>query len=139
MSLFQVQPKHQEPPARITSRSLLAKANAQLKARVTEHIARFKEFWDGAAKPSDIVADMGPQAAQYLALASESFRHIATLATIAGKNVDDVLPPKYYMPRLPLVAHEDGTVTVTPVEGLDDWGRPVVPPRDLPVMPPDQP
>ena len=131
MSLFPLPTPPSDPPAKSIALSLLAHANRTLGEHITEHRARFHEFWDGPVTPAAIAAELGAYGSQYLAAAAESVRHIATLAAIAGKTLDDVLPASDYTPRLPLTANADGTVTVGTVDGLDEWGRviPVVEPQ----------
>jgi hypothetical protein len=127
MSLFNLPSAPQDPPAKSIALSLLAHANRALSERIAEHRARFREFWDSPVPPAAIAAEMGAMGAQYIAAASESVRHIATLAGLAGQTLDDVLAPDDYMPRLPLTANDDGTLTVGTGDGLDAWGR--VPPQ----------
>lgn len=128
MSLFQLPTPPVLPAADSIAQSLLIHANRTLTERISEHKNRFREFWNASVPPSGIAASLGPLGGLYLAAASESIRHIGTLAAIAGQQLDDVLPQEYYMPRLPLVVNEDGSVTVSSVEGLDDWGYPIINP-----------
>lgn len=134
MSLFALPNPTPPPPSESIARSLLAHANRTLEDRVAEHRNRFHEFWDSPATPAEIAAAMGAKGAIYLAAASESVRHIATLATIAGISLHDVLPPEHYEPRLPLLADpETGFVSVGTVEGLDAWGRAPEEPEQPPI------
>lgn len=125
MPLFPIPTPPIDPPAESIARSLLTHANRSLDERAAEHRARFHEFWDGPVPPADVAAGMGDLGAAYIAAATESVRHIATLAAIAGKTLDEVLPPADYAPRLPLVANDDGTLSVGTDEDLDAWGRPI--------------
>lgn len=126
MSLFPIAEPPAPPPAEAIAKSLLMHANRTLSERVREHRTRFYEFWNSPVPPAEIAAAMGPMASAYLSAAAESVDHIRKLALIANHSLDDLLPPSSYMPRLPLVANEDGTVSVGEIPGLDDWGRPIV-------------
>ena len=129
-------------PALTIARSLLLHAQRAAHERIQEHMARFHDFWDGPVPPAEIAAQLGTNGVDFLADANESIRHIMTL--VCGPAIEqmtdeqrleklhDVLRPEHYMPRLPLVPHEDGTITVTPVDGLDEWGRPIPEPEPEP-------
>lgn len=126
--LFDLPTPAPEPAAVAIANSLMLHANRALSERIAEHRSRYHEFWDGPATPAEIAAALGPHGAHYLAAASESARHIATLAALAGQQLDDVLPPEDYAPRLPLTTDAaTGTLTVGAVEGLDAWGRAIQP------------
>jgi hypothetical protein len=132
---YPIPPPAQTPPAEAVGRSLLLHAERALTERVNEHKSRFSDFWNSAATPAEITAWLASNGVRFLFDAQESVRHITYLAcgpaiaTMTQQEIQDalhaVLPPEYYVPRLPLVPNADGTVTVVPVEGLDAWGRPI--------------
>lgn len=130
----------QDLPARSIAKSLIAHNERTFKERVAEHRARFREVWESPVPPAEIIAELGTSAVRYLFDASESVAHISKLVcgpAIAGMTPEEiasalheVLPPEQYMPRLPLTPNQDGTVTVSTVEGLDAWGREIPPPEE---------
>ena len=115
MNLIDLPSPPETPIAQRIAESLLAHLNAELTRRVEAHKARFADFWQGDASPDDILAAMGDKAQLWLASASESVEHIATLASLAGKQLTDFLPAESFMPPREFVFGENGTVTLAPV------------------------
>lgn len=105
---------------------IMGGVNDALKSVVATHIRQYLWFWSSQHTPADILAEMGTNATKWLMTAGQSVAHMEALAGIAGLTIDEVLPPKYNAPQLPFVLHEDGTVTVESVEGLDEWGNTIV-------------
>jgi hypothetical protein len=142
MSRYTIPAAPTTPPALSIARSLLLHAQRAANERVNEHRQRFHDFWDSPVPPAEIAAELGTNGVEFLADANESIRHIMTL--VCGPAIEQmteqerldalhtVLPPEHYMPRLPLVPNEDGTITVQPVDGLDEWGRPIPEPEPEP-------
>ena len=115
-----------KPLAEQIAESEMIRLNDLIENRINEHRAAFVRFWDGSVPPDDIIAGMGPAALIYLQAAAESAGHIARLAGIVGKSLDDALPPAFYQPRRQFIIDAAGGVTLSPpAEGYDAWGRPV--------------
>lgn len=136
--LFNIPQPQPIPQAQSIANSLLSHANRTLNERVSEHRIRFHEFWDNVEPPANIANAMGQHGGAYLAAASESIRHISELANIAGLSLNDIIHPSDYMPRLPLIENEDGTLSVGSVDGLDEYGRPIPVPEESIVIPAEE-
>ena len=103
------------PAAQAIAQSELARVNQLLSDRTSAHKERFAAFWDNSqATPDEILAAMGTNAVLWLQAASESAGHIARLAAIVGKTLDDFLSPEFYVPRRAFVIGQDGSVTLEP-------------------------
>lgn len=64
--------------------------------------------------PEEFFAEAGTQAVKFMQIAGENVEHIAALAAIDGKELNDFLSPSEYVPPLPYTANPDGTITLTP-------------------------
>lgn len=112
MSLFSITPPPEIPVAERVAHDLLLQTEASRRERIAAHMAQFTAFWHGPESPAAILAAMGTNARAWLAAAAESAGHIARLAAIEGKQLDDVLPAEFYVPLREFVIHEDGSVTL---------------------------
>lgn len=102
-------------PAEIRAENLLLSVNAELASRVEAHKRAFSDFWDAEdTTPDEILAAMGPHAQLWLAAATESASHIARLAAIVGKTLDDFLLAEFYAPRRVFVMGSNGTISLEP-------------------------
>lgn len=106
---------------------MLASANEQLALRVGVQHQLYDAFWnDPDATPDEILAELGPLAQQFVAVAGENVEHIATLAGIFGKALADFLPDESWQPRRAFVFGANGAVTLAPpADGFDAWGKPI--------------
>jgi hypothetical protein len=112
MSLITL-PTNQPPAAQRIALSLLEKINGQLDQRVQAHKGMWSDFWqNNDATPEEILAAMGTNAHLLLGSATESVRHINEVASLAGKTAADFLEPEEIAGLRPMVANEDGTVTL---------------------------
>jgi hypothetical protein len=112
MSLITI-PTNEPPAAQRIALELLGKINAQIDSRVQAHKGMWSDFWqNNAATPEEILAAMGVNAHLLLGSASESVRHINEVASLAGKSAADFLEPEEINGLRPMVANEDGTVTL---------------------------
>lgn len=123
-------------PAKAIADSMLAHPNAEMKRRIEHHAMLYHMFWDSPETPAAIAEHMGDKAVAFLLFAGANIEQFHALASGAGKQLSDFISEADWMPRLPLTANADGTVTVQQVEGLDAWGRPI--PQPTPVPQPDQ-
>ena len=112
MSLITL-PTTEPPAAQRIALGLLTQLNTQLDARVQAHKGMFSDFWqNNAATPEEILAAMGTNAHLLLSSAEENIRHIDAVAQFAGKSVSDFLEPEEINGMRPMVANQDGTVTL---------------------------
>ena len=112
MSLITL-PTTEPPAAQRIALGLLTQLNTQLDARVQAHKGMFSDFWqNNAATPEEILAAMGTNAHLLLSSAEENIRHIDAVAQCAGKSVSDFLEPEEINGMRPMVANQDGTVTL---------------------------
>lgn len=120
-------------PAQRAAIAQLSRVNSAGYESVARHKELYRAFWDDPqATPAEILAEMGTNAALYLASANASIAQIESLAIIAGSTLDDVLPPEHREPRMPITVHDDGTVTIEQLDDHDAWGRPLPVIVDLP-------
>jgi hypothetical protein len=66
--------------------------------------------------PVEFFAEAGTQAVKFMQIAGENVEHIAALAAIDGKTLNDFLDPSEYMPPVAYTVHEDGTITLHPAQ-----------------------
>lgn len=112
MSLITI-PSNEPPAAQRIALELLGKINAQIESRVQAHKGMWSDFWqNNAATPEEILAAMGTNAHLMLGSAIESVRHIDAVAQLAGKTAADFLEPEEINGLRPMVANQDGTVTL---------------------------
>jgi len=112
MNLIQL-PTNKPPAAQSIALSLLEKINKQLDIRVQAHKGMWSDFWqNNDATPEEILTAMGTNAHLMLGSAVESIRHIDEVAKLAGKTAADFLEPEEINGLRPMVANQDGTVTI---------------------------
>lgn len=93
--------------------NLLRDINNEAARRAGSHRDSFNAFWQSTeATPQQICQQMGPQAALFFAIASANVQHIAAVAVIAGKTLDDFLQPSEYVPPKTVTINPDGTATI---------------------------
>jgi hypothetical protein len=124
-----------EPPpiAELIAERMVHDFNADLAERIYRHRKGFSNFWDNQITPDEILAAWGQRAGYMLMAASENAAHIARLAGIIGKTINDFIEPEFYEPRRAFIPAKDGTVTLAPpADGYDAWGRLIPPPMPEP-------
>lgn len=93
--------------------NLLRDMNNEATRRAGLHRDSFNAFWHSTeATPQQICLQMGSQAALFFAIASANVQHIAAVAQIAGKTLDDFLKPEEYIPPQTVTINQDGTATI---------------------------
>lgn len=93
--------------------NLLRDINNEAIRRAGLHRDSFNAFWHSTeAAPQQICQQMGPQAALFFAIAGANVQHIAVVAAIAGKTLDDFLQPSEYVPPKTVTINPDGTATI---------------------------
>lgn len=117
-----------KPLSHMVAEHLLLTLNGELARRIEHHTKEFRRFWDSEAVPDDILAHMGTNAGLFLAASVINLRGIEALAQLVGKTLDDAIPVADRIPRREIILHADGTATLAPpAEGLDAWGRQILP------------
>lgn len=140
MNLVEITPPPYRPAAEIIAEELLAGMNAKLALRIQDHISGFRAFWDSPETPDAICNALGTNGKIFIESSKESLRHIAALAAMAGKTLDDAISQDFYAPRRGIVIAENGTITLAPpADGFDAWGRAIPAPEPEPEPEPDQP
>lgn len=95
--------------------SEIKRINDLLNDRVATHRERYLAFWENpSATPDEILAALGAQAQLWLGAATESIAHLARLAALAGRTLDDLMAPEYYVPRRGFILGPDGSATLEP-------------------------
>lgn len=93
--------------------NLLRDINNEAIRRAGLHRDSFNAFWHSTeATPQQVCQQMGPKAALFFAIASANVQHIAAVAAIAGKTLDDFLQPSEYVPPQTVTINQDGTATI---------------------------
>jgi hypothetical protein len=64
--------------------------------------------------PAEFFTEAGTQGVKFMQIAGENVEHIAALAAIDGKTLNDFLDPSEYMPPVAYTANPDGTITLNP-------------------------
>jgi hypothetical protein len=112
------------PAAKKIAEQELAFLNAELSRRVEVHKVRFDALWRNKKATADqILYHMGTLGALYFAAASESVGHMARLAAIIGKNINDYIPDTHRIPLAEVIINPDMTASLK-------WPEPTPPNND---------
>lgn len=110
-NIFDVSTK--EDAAKILADYLLQNINNELDRRVSLHRDSFYMFWYSKdSSPQQLCDAMGTNAKLFFEVASANVAHIANVAEIAGKSLNNFLTPEQYTPPKPVFYNADGTVTI---------------------------
>jgi len=134
--MFTIPPLPSLPRNEQIARSLLLHGKRSFEERVTEHIERFRNFWDDEeTTPNEICIGLGSQGQAFLGAAAESVNHITRLVMGSGYDsateaeryaaLSAVIPPDFFVPRMPFQFLQGGEIRVVQLEGFDAWGRPI--------------
>jgi hypothetical protein len=130
MNLFTVPQPAPIPYPQTVATAILANLNLTLQARVVNHVENYRAFWcDPLVTPDELLVAIGDDNARlFLAASRENLRHIAGLAELAGRTLNDLIPPAFYEPRRAFVEVEGQPLSITPpADGFDAWGNAIVP------------
>lgn len=126
MTLINLPEDPGKPPQKMIAEHLLLTINAELARRIEHHATEFHRFWSSPVPPDSILAEMGTNAALFLAASVINLRGIEALAQLVGKTLDDAIPATDRVPRREIVLHPDGSATLAdPAPGFDAWGNPL--------------
>lgn len=102
-----------DPPARAAVRVAFASIIDELEHRIDIHRRLFRLVWNCPDyTPQEFFNECGAQGAKFLEIAGANLNHIAALALLDGKTLNDMLDPSEYTPPAPYTVHHDGTITL---------------------------
>jgi len=108
---------HTEHPARTSVRRIFSETAEELQRRIAMHQRIFPLVWSsGDYTPEEWFTEAGTQAVKFMQIAGENVDHIASLAAIDGKTLNDFLSPSEYVPPRQYTANPDGTITLQPAQ-----------------------
>jgi hypothetical protein len=106
-------PAPDDPPARAAVRRIFSETAEELQRRIAMHQRIFPLVWSSNDyTPAEFFEEAGTQAVKFMQIAGENVEHIAALAAIDGKTLNDFLDPSEYTPPVPYTPHPDGTITI---------------------------
>jgi hypothetical protein len=98
-------------------RTIFQEVSYELQRRIALHQNLFQKVWHSTDyTPQQFFDECGAQGAKFLAIAGANVEHIASLAVIDGKTLNDFLDPSEYMPPVKYTPHPDGTITLQPAQ-----------------------
>jgi hypothetical protein len=106
----------EKPKAEQVAEALIESINITAKERIERFKSGWTMLWENErASPGEILAALGPKARSVFAAASIARSDLQAMAALAGTTPEALLgDAKYLTPRLPIVIHTDGTVTLAP-------------------------
>ena len=110
-------PPPADPSARVAVRVIFQEVSYELQRRIALHQNLFQKVWGANGyTPQEFFDECGAQGEKFLAIAGANVAHIAALAVIDGKTLNDFLDPSEYMPPVAYTANPDGTITIKPAQ-----------------------
>lgn len=110
-------PAPTDPPARAAVRRIFSETADELQRRIAMHQRIFPLVWSSNEyTPEEWFAEAGTQAVKFMQIAGENVDHIASLAAIDGKTINDFLATSEYVPPRQYTANPDGTIILQPTQ-----------------------
>jgi len=107
-------PKPADPAARAAVRTIFQEVSYELQRRIALHQNLFQKVWHSTDyTPQEFFDECGAQGAKFLAIAGANVEHIAALAVIDGKTINDLMDPAEYVPPVSYSINQDGSVTLS--------------------------
>ena len=107
-------PQPADPAARAAVRTIFQEVSYELQRRIALHQNLFQKVWHSTDyTPQQFFDECGPQGAKFLAIAGANVEHIAALAVIDGKTLNDLMDPAEYVPPVSYIINQDGSVTLS--------------------------
>lgn len=104
-----------DPAARVAVRIIFQEVSYELQRRIALHQNLFQKVWhSNEYTPQEFFDECGAQGAKFLAIAGANVEHIAALAVIDGKTINDLIDPSEYVPPQSYTINPDGSVTLNP-------------------------
>ena len=107
-------PHPHDPPARASVRLIFSRCAEELQRRIALHQNLFQKVWGqfNEYTPQQFFDECGPQGEKFLAIAGANVAHIAALAVIDGKTLNDLIDPSEYIPPVAYTV-SGGVVTLS--------------------------
>ena len=94
--IFDYIPDSRPPVSEAIAAGLLRQVEQEALRRAGEHIDGYNAFWESPeATPQQIADAMNGSAVLFLKIARANVEHLAAVAAIIGKPLDNLLPPQY--------------------------------------------
>ena len=108
-------PQPADPAARAAVRTIFQEVSYELQRRIALHQNLFQKVWGQSNEytPQEFFDECGPQGEKFLAIAGANVEHIASLAVIDGKTLNDLIDPSEYVPPVSYSINQDGSVTLS--------------------------
>lgn len=102
-----------DPAARVACRTIFAEIANELQRRIALHQNAFQKVW-GATEytAQEFFDECGDQGEKFLQIAGANVSHIAALAVIDGKTLNDLIDPSEYIPPVAYTV-DGGVVTLS--------------------------
>ncbi len=107
-------PPPADPAAQVAARTIFQEVSYELQRRIALHQNLFQKVWHSTDyTPQQFFDECGAQGAKFLAIAGANVEHIASLAVIDGKTLNDLIDPSEYVPPVSYSINQDGSVTLS--------------------------
>ena len=107
-------PPPADPAAQVAARTIFQEVSYELQRRIALHQNLFQKVWHSTDyTPQQFFDECGAQGAKFLAIAGANVEHIASLAVIDGKTLNDLIDPSEYTPPVSYSINQDGTITLS--------------------------
>ena len=106
-------PPPADPSARVAVRNIFQEVSYELQRRIALHQNLFQKGWGANGyTPQEFFDECGAQGEKFLAIAGANVAHIAALAVIDGKTLNDLIDPSEYIPPVAYTV-SGGVVTLS--------------------------
>jgi hypothetical protein len=106
-------PHPHDPAARVACRIIFAEIANELQRRIALHQNAFQKVWGSTEYTAqEFFDECGNQGEKFLAIAGANVSHIAALAVINGKTLNDLIDPSEYIPPVAYTV-SGGVVTLS--------------------------
>lgn len=108
-------PPPQESKAEIAVRETFREMAEENQRRIAMHQRTFRRAWLSLEyTPAEFFEAAGNQGVRFMQIGGASKNHLAALAAIEGKTLDDYISSEEYDPPVPYTPNPDGTITINP-------------------------
>lgn len=103
-----------DPPARSAVRVIFSEIANELQRRIALHQNAFQKVWGegNGYTAQEFFDECGDQGEKFLQIAGANVTHIAALAVIDGKTLNDLIDPSEYIPPVAYTV-DGGVVTLS--------------------------
>jgi hypothetical protein len=102
-----------DPAARVACRIIFAEIANELQRRIALHQNAFQKVWGSTEYTAqEFFDECGDQGEKFLSIAGANVSHIAVLAVIDGKTLNDLIDPSEYIPPVAYTVN-GGVVTLS--------------------------